>query len=289
MYKIAILGCENSHAQNFLNFIYKDKIVDDIEVVGVYSDEVQTAEKLNEQFGVAVADSYDEFVGKVDGVIVTARNGKNHLKYAAPYIADGIPMFIDKPITNSEEDAVTLMRSFKAAGVRFSGGSSIALSPTVSELSKTVKGKGGKAVFSGHIRAPLSLNNGYGGFYFYSQHLVETTLEIFGYYPKSVKAFQNGNVVSVIVRYEEYDVVMEFTDGSWKYYAYVSTDDGVVGGAIDTKNGSVDEFKIFSGILHGGESTKGYREFIAPVFVINAIMRSLDSGDEQAVNPVPEI
>ena len=36
MYKIAILGCENSHANTFLDFIITQKVVTDVEVVGVY-------------------------------------------------------------------------------------------------------------------------------------------------------------------------------------------------------------------------------------------------------------
>ena len=86
MYKIAILGCENSHADTFLNYIYNTKAVTDVDVIGVYSDEKDSAIKLNEKYGVAVAENYDEFVGKVDGIIITARNGVNHLKYALPYI-----------------------------------------------------------------------------------------------------------------------------------------------------------------------------------------------------------
>ena len=106
MKKIAILGCENSHADTFLSFIYKQKVVDDVEVIGVYSDEEEAARKLNEKFGVAVAGSYDEFVGKVDGIIITARNGKNHLPYAAPYVSSGIPLFSSAAVNSSMDFAI---------------------------------------------------------------------------------------------------------------------------------------------------------------------------------------
>ena len=66
MYKIAILGCENSHADSFLDFIIKDKLYTDIEVVGVYSDDLEAAQKLNETYGVYVAKSYDEFVELIE-------------------------------------------------------------------------------------------------------------------------------------------------------------------------------------------------------------------------------
>ena len=39
MYKVAILGCENSHANGFLDAVNNRKIVSDIAFVGVYSDD----------------------------------------------------------------------------------------------------------------------------------------------------------------------------------------------------------------------------------------------------------
>ena len=86
MKKIVILGCENSHADIFLGFIKNDMKFSDIEVSGVYSDEKSAAEALSEKYGVKVMNAYDEAVGEIDGVIVTARHGNNHYKYAAPYI-----------------------------------------------------------------------------------------------------------------------------------------------------------------------------------------------------------
>ena len=70
MYKVAIIGCENSHATHFMRHVLTNKAITDMEFVGVYSYDRAAAEKLNEEFGVYVADSYDEFVGKVDGIVI---------------------------------------------------------------------------------------------------------------------------------------------------------------------------------------------------------------------------
>ena len=110
MKKIAILGCENSHANNFLKYIRDNSELADIEVVGVYSDEKEPPEKLNAEYGVPIMKDYADAVGKIDGLIITARHGANHYKYAKPYIGSGIPMFIDKPITVSEDEALEFMR-----------------------------------------------------------------------------------------------------------------------------------------------------------------------------------
>ena len=123
MYKIAFLGVENSHANAFLEYIYDKKAVSDIEVVGVYSNEPEAAAKLSEKYGIENAPSPDAFVGRVDGIVITARDGKYHYPYAKPYFESGIPMFIDKPITCTEEDAIAFMKDCKANNVRVCGGS----------------------------------------------------------------------------------------------------------------------------------------------------------------------
>ena len=171
MKRIAILGCENSHANAFLKCIRDLPEFSDIEVFGVYSRETEAAELLREKFGVPVLSDYSEAVGKIDGLIITARHGDDHLTFAEPYIGTGIPMFIDKPITVTEEDALSLARSLKECRVKVCGGSSLKQDATVRKLKKAaLEATGGKTV-GGYVRAPYYSDSVYGGFYFYAQHL----------------------------------------------------------------------------------------------------------------------
>ena len=290
MYRIAILGCENSHADAFLKLIQKDENYSDIEVVGVYSDEDEANERMKESFGVYCAKSYDEFVGKVDGIVITARDGRNHYKYAKPYIKYGLPMFVDKPITSDEVEAVEFMKELKANGCKVVGGSSCVHASLVRELAqKKAAGEYGN-VYGGYLRAPINLVNKYGNFFFYSQHLVQVMQSIFGYYPKSVKTYQNKDVITLTVRYDEYDVSAEFTGSSWKYVATVSAENGLFGGIYPVDETLYPhEFGEFYHILKGGEQPQSYKEFIAPVPVLCAINRALTSGEEEAVTPLEEI
>lgn len=283
MYKIAILGCENSHADSFLDFIIKDKLYTDIEVVGVYSDDLKAAQKLNETYGVYVAKSYDEFVGKVDGIMVTARHGDNHYKYARPYIASGIPMFIDKPITISEQEAVTFKEELIKNGVRVSGGSVCKYPDFVQELKKHVQEKTYGTVYGGTLRAPIKNINEYGDFFFYSQHMVQVMCEIFGYYPNSVKTFVNGDVTNCIVRYDDYDVNLVYVEQKYDYYAGINCEEKVVFEGFSLDGCFELEFASFYKLLKGEKQTDTYEDFIAPVFILNALDRSIKSGNEEAV------
>ena len=284
MKKIAILGCENSHADSFLKFIRNKEEFSDIEIVGVYSDDTAAAEKLRAQFNVPVMNDYADAVGQIDGLIITARHGDNHYKYAKPYIASGIPMFIDKPITVKEEEAVEFMRALRENGVRISGGSSLKQDTYVAKLrEEALREENGKTI-GGIVRAPYQSKNIYGGFYFYAQHLVEMVCEIFGRFPISVTAKQNGKQIHVLFHYEDYDCVGVFTDGIYVYYAARMAEKATTSHEIPNDAGwFYREFKEFYDLLDGESQSITYEEFISPVFIMNAIERSLASGKEETV------
>ena len=129
------------------------------------------------------------------------------------------------------------------------------------------------------------MENPWGGFFFYSQHLVEVLCTIFGFYPKSVKAYSNGSTHTVVFRFEKYDIIGVFQQyGDYSYYACRFTINGASGGAYEDINECFNrEFAEFYRILSGGEQATSYKDFISPVFIINAIKRSLDSGKEELV------
>ena len=282
MKRIAILGCENSHANAFLKFIKEKEEFADVCVVGVYSDRREAAQALHEQFGVPLLESFEEAVGQIDGLIITARHGGSHLRFASPYIGSGIPMFIDKPITISEADAIELAARLEAACVRVSGGSSLKQDVYVRALRQNAQECVGGRTVGGYVRAPYQKENPYGGFYFYAQHLVETVSEIFGRFPLSVTARENGGQMHVLFHYEDYDCVGLFCDNNYYYYASRMAETDVQSYVIpSTEDWFYEEFKEFYGLLSGAPQSITYDEFISPVFILNAIERSLKNGGRE--------
>lgn len=287
MKKIVILGCENSHADAFLKCIAEKAEFSHIEVIGVYSDEREAAEKLNAEFNVPVMDSYDEAVGKVDGVVITARHGDSHYKFAKPYIASGVPMFIDKPIAVTEEDATEFKAILKDKGIKVTGGSSLrhAFGVQALKLAEQLQ-NGGKAV-GGVVRAPLSIDNPHGGFFFYSQHLVEMVLEIFGRFPKSVQVTdRTADTMTVQFHYENFSITGLYTIGNGEYFAarFAFTDSQ--GGFVRAQGDEwyYSEFKAFVDLVDGGEMDLSYEEIFAPVYILNAINRGIASGKVESIN-----
>lgn len=65
-----------------------------------------------------VYDRPEEMIGKVDAVIVATDNGNEHVERCRPFIEAGIPMFIDKPLINTQEDLRTFL-AWRKAGAKF--------------------------------------------------------------------------------------------------------------------------------------------------------------------------
>ena len=288
MKKVVILGCENSHADSFLKYFKEDERFSDVDVIGIYSNEPDAAKRLSEQFGVKILDNFDDAVGQVDGVIITARHGDNHYKYAKPYIQSGVPMFIDKPITVNEDEAVEFMRELKANNVRICGGSSINKDTSVIKPLKKehLENAGGKTI-GGIARAPLSCEEQYGGFFFYAQHLVEGVCEVFGRYPKSVFATRNDDRVNVLFKYDTYEVYGVFVEGNYVYNVTRFAEEKSSGGDlirnVPGNVWSLMETEEIYELLSGSEPHISYDDFISPVFIMNAIFRAMKSGKEEPV------
>lgn len=287
MKKIAILGCENSHADAFIDFVLKKPEFSEIEIIGIYSDDAAASEKLNAKFGVPMLEHYDDAVGRVDGIIVTARHGAKHYPFAKPYIDTGVTMFIDKPVTIDENEAIEFMQALKHKCIKVTGGSSLRHAFGVRDIKLANQRRVGGRTVGGIARAPLNTDNPHGGFFFYSSHLVEIVIEAFGRAPKAVEVRIDSNENrTVLFHYDGFTVTGLYTLGGNEYYGARFALNGSQGGYIPAGNAKewyYDEFKEFVDLMNGGDMTLSYDELFAPVFILAAIDRASRSGRVETV------
>lgn len=284
--KIAMLGVENSHADAFGKLITENpEKYGDIEIIGVYSNEPEASKRIVDAgYTDYIAETPDEFLGKADAVAVTARHGDNHLRYALPYVRAGIPCFIDKPFCADINDAHMLADIAKENNTPLCGGSCIKFLEELRPLARLAKEK--KPV-GGTIACPINMVNPYGGFWFYSQHLIEMLTAIFGRNVKSVTAVcpdETKNRLTVIFHYEDFDVCGLYTD-SYTYYANVLFADGSV---YDCRCENVvyayeTELEEFLTMAKTGKMPESYDTLVYPVKLLDAIYRSYTEKREVTV------
>jgi hypothetical protein len=73
--------------------------------------------QLRDKYGVAIVGSIADLCARVDGVLLTSVDGRVHLAQAREIIAGGKPLFIDKPLASTLDDAREIARLANAAGV----------------------------------------------------------------------------------------------------------------------------------------------------------------------------
>ncbi len=283
-FRIGIIGTENSHAYAFSTYFNKpdengNYRYPDCRVTLVYGHYPEESEKVVREYGAdAVAESIEQMVANVDAVMVTARDGKFHYEFVKPFIEAGIPAFVDKPFTVAEQEAIDLVELAKAKKVPLTGGSMLKFSPTIAQLKAKVQELGADLV-SGSLSAPLNMDNPYSGFFFYSSHLCEMTLEVFGYRPRSVYAVKhNGGSVCAIVDYGAFSITNHFNDGAYQYAGSVFGKKEQMVSEVVLDGCGEAECDAFVEMLRTGKMAHSYEELSAPVFYLNAVKESYESG-----------
>ena len=280
--KIAILGVENSHADAFGKLVKENSKYSNVEIVGIYSEEEDAVKRiLDAGLATYAASSPDEFLGKVDGVVITARHGNKHYEYAMPYVKAGVPCFIDKPFCANLDLANELAKTAKDNGALLCGGSCLKFIDELKPLARIAKNK---TVVSGSICCPVNMDNIYGGFWFYTQHLIEMLITVYGRNVKSVLAYcpdEKKNRLTVIFNFGDFDVCGHYTS-AYRYSATVNTSDNQIYNIFcdDVAYTYVNEFDEFVEMVKNGVMHDSYENLVYPVKILDAIERSYKEKKE---------
>ena len=287
MYRIGIIGSDNSHALAFAKLVnFPDEktgsyLFPDFRITGIFGLESTRTKEVAENGNIEfIAAKPEDLLDKVDAVMVVFRHGDLHLQYALPFIEKGIPVWVDKPFTIKNEEARTLIEKAKQNNVLITGGSTTKYTPDIDLLKNAVE-KGcsriGK-VKTAVINFPAELVNEYGGIYFYGHHLVEMTLKEFGYNPVSVTASENSGCVAAIVRYDSYQVTMNFIPDNHEYYAVLFGEKGTFIREIDITGSYLNGFEKFALMLRTGEMPESFDNLYGPVDLLNSSVESYTKG-----------
>ncbi len=85
----------------------------------------QFAEEIRTKYGVEIVPDIATLLGKVDAVLLESGDGRPHLAQARAVIAAHKPVFIDKPLAATLEDAREIARLAQAAGTPWFSSSSL--------------------------------------------------------------------------------------------------------------------------------------------------------------------
>lgn len=147
--RLGIIGTDTSHAVAFAKALHSSpgaRVVaafkggsQDVEASRTRVDKF--AEELRSAYGVELVPDIRTLIGKVDAVLLLSVDGRTHVNQAREVFAAKKPVFIDKPLAATLEDAKEIARLAKEAGVPWFSSSSLRFGPFADSLkAKDVRG-----------------------------------------------------------------------------------------------------------------------------------------------------
>ncbi len=147
--RLGIIGTDTSHVTAFTEILNNESSPDHVpggRVVAAYkggSPDIESsatrvdkfAEELRTKWNVHFYPSIPELCRNVDAVLLESVDGRVHLEQARAVIAAHKPLFIDKPMASTLEDAREIARLAAAAGVPWFSSSSLRFG----EIAETMK------------------------------------------------------------------------------------------------------------------------------------------------------
>ena len=142
---------------------------------------------------ITVVDSVADLVGRVDGAVVWHRRATQHRAAAVPLLEAGIPVFVDKPLAATMDDAEAILDAASRGGVPVASWSALRWSSVA-----TVAGRMGLTEL--RLEGPADPESEFDGIGFYGIHLADLAVALLG-----------GPVQTVAVRFDGDDVVADVT------------------------------------------------------------------------------
>lgn len=137
--RLGIIGTDTSHVTAFTKTLNDPNASDHVtgaRVVAAFkggSPDIESSrnrienftKELQDKWGVKIVDSIADLCGQVDGILIESVDGRPHLAQTRQAVACHKPIFIDKPLASTLDDARAIAKVSKDAGVPWFSSSSL--------------------------------------------------------------------------------------------------------------------------------------------------------------------
>ncbi len=293
MFKLGIIGSDNSHAIQFSKLAnLEDGVngmrIEDARVTHIYGIDPERTKEVAELGEIPnIVTRNEDMLGEVDGVICVWRHGSRHMADTLPFLKAGIPAFVDKPLASSVADAMILIDTAEKAGVGLTSFSTLRYAkPTVEFIASLPEAV--ETAVSGVSTGPADLGSEYDGIFFYGIHAVEMMNATFGYGCESVLATSHGSNCMAVCKFPGGPTVTLSLLGKAAYVFHVSVfgTKGWKDYTVDSSTAYYDGMNVFMETLRTGRWPLTRSQLLEPVKILAAIERSLAEDREVKLTEV---
>ena len=237
--------------------------------------------QLRDEFKVEILGSVEAVGEKADAVLMESVDGRQHLEQFKALAKLGKPVFIDKPLACSLDDAKAIMELSAKYNTPVYSASSI-------RYYKGIQGvAAGKTVVAVEAHGPVEILHDYPGYFWYGVHAAEVLFEILGEGCKTVRAIpsENADVITGLWEGNRVGILVGYRiAGTSDWGATVWAKEGI----IQTKgDGSVPGYALLLPrvveFFKTRKSPISTRQMLEVVAYLEALDKSRSSGEAVAI------
>ena len=248
MIRVGIVGFDTSHAVEFTKRINHFNVdsgfwVEGARIVAGYPGEPTPAasqELLDERteilrnYDVEIVESPLSLIGMVDAVMIEYNEGDKHLEASRPFIEAGLPVFIDKPLACSVQDAKKIFELAEASSVPILSASSLRYALEVQRLKESKDEVGD--VLGASTYSPGTIVQFNPGLFFYVIHAIELLYALIGKGCQSVRCYSDDRWDVIVGRWTDgrVGIVRGIRSGAKGYGFTAFCERKIISSAIDT-------------------------------------------------------
>lgn len=291
MFKLACIGLDTSHAVKFTELIQGPaKKVDSLQVVScmrfpsAFQSEADQdkRQEIVEKLGVKVTRSFEEAVKGVDGILVEINDPALHLEYFKMAAATGLPVFLDKPMSDTIENGRAIYDIAKKNNIRVWSSSSLRFTPEIRECAAAVKNPGLVNVFG-----PLGKAAAGSSLVWYGIHTFEMLMTLMGPGAQSVTARKDGKGVVTIVDYKDgRRGVAECNEGLFQYGGRAQSTEAAKSYLVDSSTAEILYSNLITAIADfftKGAMPVPFEDTFEIQAMLNAAEKSVETGKTEKV------
>ncbi|MFP4249005.1 MAG: Gfo/Idh/MocA family protein [Armatimonadota bacterium] len=170
MIKLGIVSLESTHVDAFCKIFNSDASepthLEGAVVAAVCNQDNDPARiaSLQQEWGIeVVVENPRDLLGLVDAALVCSRDGALHYRQAAPFLEEGVPVFVDKPFALSLDDAQDMLGLALATGAPVMSASGLRYAE---EIEAALREIGDEEIVHANLVGP-------GELFFYGIHLTD--------------------------------------------------------------------------------------------------------------------
>ena len=277
--RIGIVGTDNSHVDHIVGHLNVRRAGGDARVVALSGGQGRRNESLAATGGaMTIVDAPTDLLGLVDAVIVADRHGARHRDQAIPFLTEGLPVFVDKPLACTVEDARAMTDAALAHDAPLTSSSALRWIPDAEELAARSARNGSPhlVVMSG----PADPGSEHGGIFFYGIHPVDLALRLAPGEISDVRTDATDTTVTASFTAGDTRVVVNFvkpTDTRQiPFHGMTLAQDALVEQTLTLDaNYCVPGLEVFLEMVRTGRPPIAYADLLRPIEVLEAVATAL--------------